>query len=96
MNGVHFKKDLTVVIPIYAIQHNPDTWEDPEKFNPERYVYIMLELHTIVSEFMCWLYVAYCDHSHDNSMGAVGSRLNFDGIIMHDFAILILKSCEKL
>ena len=57
MNGVHFKKDLTVVIPIYAIQHNPDTWEDPEKFNPERYVH---NARTAYSRFRVYVLVVHC------------------------------------
>ena len=38
LNGVHFTKDLTVIIPIYAIHHNPEHWEEPEMFNPDRYI----------------------------------------------------------
>ena len=28
--GVH------IDIPVYYIHHNPDLWEEPEKFNPDR------------------------------------------------------------
>ncbi len=46
---MHFKKDLTVVIPVYAIHHNPDNWEDPEKFDPDRYVCAVYNtLHAVV------------------------------------------------
>ena len=38
LNGVHFTKDLTVIIPIHAIHHNPEHWEEPEMFNPDRYI----------------------------------------------------------
>ncbi|KAJ7336385.1 cytochrome P450 [Mycena albidolilacea] len=31
-------KDTTIVLNIYSIFHNPDIYEDPEVFNPERYM----------------------------------------------------------
>ena len=29
---LHFTKDLTIAIPIYAIHRNPEYWEEPETF----------------------------------------------------------------
>ena len=35
LNDVHFTKDLTIAIPIYAIHRNPEYWKEPETFNPD-------------------------------------------------------------
>ena len=37
LNGIHITKGTEVQIPIYALHHDPDAWEDPEKFDPERF-----------------------------------------------------------
>ena len=37
INGIHITKGMEVQIPIYALHHDPDAWEDPEKFDPERF-----------------------------------------------------------
>ena len=37
LNGIHIPKGTGVVIPIYVMHHDPDAWEDPKKFNPERF-----------------------------------------------------------
>lgn len=29
-------KGAIVMVPVYAIHHSTDFWEDPEKFDPER------------------------------------------------------------
>ena len=36
-NGIKIPKGMEIIIPIYAIQHNPDFWEDPYIFDPERF-----------------------------------------------------------
>ena len=36
-NAIHITKGTEVQIPIYALHHDPDAWEDPEKFDPERF-----------------------------------------------------------
>ncbi|GFQ94488.1 cytochrome P450 3A8 [Trichonephila clavata] len=36
--GIIIKKGMTVMIPTYAIHYNPDFFEDPETFNPERFM----------------------------------------------------------
>jgi len=36
VNGLKIKKGTMVNIPVYAIHHNTDVWENPEKFEPER------------------------------------------------------------
>ncbi|RUS72065.1 hypothetical protein EGW08_020180 [Elysia chlorotica] len=37
MHGVRFPKGMTVILPIYAIHMDPDLWEDPQDFKPERF-----------------------------------------------------------
>jgi len=37
LNGIHISKGTEVVIPIYVMHHDPDAWEDPETFDPERF-----------------------------------------------------------
>ncbi|KAK6166507.1 hypothetical protein SNE40_023175 [Patella caerulea] len=35
--GIHIPRDTTVMIPIYSVQHDPENYEDPEEFRPERF-----------------------------------------------------------
>ena len=37
LNGIHIPAGAEVVIPVYALHHDPSAWEDPEKFDPERF-----------------------------------------------------------
>ena len=37
LNGIRISKGTEIVIPIYALHRDPDAWEDPEKFDPERF-----------------------------------------------------------
>lgn len=34
--GLVIPKGLPVMIPCYAIHHDPEIWPEPETFNPER------------------------------------------------------------
>lgn len=35
---VHIKKGTVVTVPSFALHYDPDYYEDPESFNPDRYV----------------------------------------------------------
>ena len=37
LNGIHITKGTEIQIPIYALHHDPDAWDNPEKFDPERF-----------------------------------------------------------
>ena len=37
LNGIHIPAGTEILIPIYALHHDPDAWQDPEKFDPERF-----------------------------------------------------------
>lgn len=37
IEGLQIPKHMTVVVPAWDIQRNPDNWEEPETFNPERF-----------------------------------------------------------
>ncbi|XP_050639987.1 cytochrome P450 3A43 isoform X2 [Macaca thibetana thibetana] len=37
INGVFIPKGLAVMVPIYALHHDPKYWTEPEKFCPERF-----------------------------------------------------------
>ena len=39
VNGLTIPKGAVIAIPIGLIQRNPLYWKDPEKFDPERWVY---------------------------------------------------------
>ncbi|GFX24925.1 cytochrome P450 3A21 [Trichonephila clavipes] len=36
--GIVIKKGMNVMIPTYAMHYDPDFFEDPETFNPERFM----------------------------------------------------------
>ena len=37
LNGVYIPKGSTVMIPSYALHHDPQHWSEPEEFQPERF-----------------------------------------------------------
>lgn len=37
IKGVTIPKGMPVMIPCYAIHHDPEIWPEPEKFDPERW-----------------------------------------------------------
>ena len=38
VNGYQFPKDLSVLIPVYSLHHDPKYWDEPEEFRPERFL----------------------------------------------------------
>ena len=36
VNGVFFPKGMLVAISVWALNYDPEIWENPEEFNPER------------------------------------------------------------
>ncbi|MFP3358433.1 cytochrome P450 [Planococcus sp. SIMBA_143] len=36
-NGVHFKKDMRVILDLYGTNHHPDSWDNADEFIPERF-----------------------------------------------------------
>ena len=37
INGISIPRGTEIVIPFYALHHDPDAWPDPEKFDPGRF-----------------------------------------------------------
>lgn len=37
VKGVDIPNGMPIMIPVYAIHHDPEIWPDPEKFDPERF-----------------------------------------------------------
>ena len=37
LNGIHIPAGTEVLISMYTLHHDPDAWEDPERFDPERF-----------------------------------------------------------
>ena len=37
INGVNFPAGTEIILPFYALHHDPDAWPDVEKFDPERF-----------------------------------------------------------
>lgn len=37
IEGVTIPKGTVIVIPVFALQRDPDLWPNPEEFKPERY-----------------------------------------------------------
>lgn len=40
IGSIRIPKDTIVVVPVWAIHHDPDLWPSPEIFDPERWFQI--------------------------------------------------------
>ena len=38
LNGIHIPAGTEIMIPIYVLHHDPDAWQNPENFDPERFL----------------------------------------------------------
>ena len=38
MGDVTFPEGVQILIPIYELHHDAKYWEEPEKFDPDRYI----------------------------------------------------------
>ena len=52
VEGVRIPKGAVAVVPLYALHHDPETWPDPEKFNPDRLVH--RETVYIILTYFSW------------------------------------------
>ncbi|KAK3102689.1 hypothetical protein FSP39_013152 [Pinctada imbricata] len=55
--GLKVPKGMVVNVPIYAIHHSPDLWENPDKFDPDRYIDDVLSINN--SKFADYLSSIY-------------------------------------
>ena len=53
VKGVPIEKGMTVVVPVWQLHRDPDVWDDPETFNPERFVYCVCLFNCL--QFYCVL-----------------------------------------
>lgn len=37
ISGITIPKNMTVMVPVYALHHDPELWPEPEEFKPDRY-----------------------------------------------------------
>ena len=42
VKGIHIRKGWSVLIPVFAMHRDPELWEDPEEFIPERYLVLTI------------------------------------------------------
>ena len=65
-DGSTIPKGTQIILPFIALHHDPKYWKEPEKFDPDRWVYIciiILILHLSVCPSVCtsekWLEVIF-------------------------------------
>nr|XP_003229614.2 PREDICTED: cytochrome P450 3A9 [Anolis carolinensis] len=52
INGITIPKGVSVMIPAHVLHFDPDLWEQPEEFRPERYGAGVLRLSALVSTLL--------------------------------------------
>lgn len=48
---------MTVVVPVYALHHDPEHWPQPEEFRPDR-----CSVWTQMETFKMWFLLSVCSH----------------------------------
>ena len=51
INGVTIPKGAVIVVPISLLQHSPLYWDDPEKFDPDRYIFFKASINLMMTMF---------------------------------------------
>ena len=37
INGIPFHNGRDVIVPVYSMHHDPEFWDEPEQFDPDRF-----------------------------------------------------------
>jgi len=46
INGIRIPKNIHVDIPVYGLTRDPEHWDEPSEFRPERYMRYYVEITT--------------------------------------------------
>ena len=42
IKGVPFRSGWNIIVPLYCMHRDPEFWEEPEKFDPDRFRYVIV------------------------------------------------------